>query len=416
MADFSWLRALSDMKMPGELSTGGQMPGVPPLGINPFEAALANVPSREAMADVFGALAWPAKALARVPADAAAARKREAMKESVGKSPEQQAADVFKPDILQPSPIGPDALAAIPLRLSGPMKAYHASPYRFDKFNFEQNLGKGEGAQVYTQGGYFAQNPRVMDSYFNQFPPRFQTPSDISERARVAVEHVMREGVDAMLRPSKAAMEALRSKMRNAYQADWLASQRAPNSPELRAFEDRYYRDIDRAFAEGKFSDPTRYKVALHTDPTKLLQLDMPMLMQPPTVKQAFAHSPVDRYVRKANPTAHEAYKLLGKELYVPPSPSNAAEGWGPRARAVKQAEATEATKFLQKEGVDGAMYPDEYTRFARGGEAPKRGTFNIVTYRDDIIQILRKWGIPAAGIGTILSGLAGPAPKENIQ
>lgn len=44
----------------------------------------------------------------------------------------------------------------------------HASPHRFEKFSMDK-IGTGEGAQVYGHGLYFAENPTVVDEYFNQF-------------------------------------------------------------------------------------------------------------------------------------------------------------------------------------------------------------------------------------------------------
>lgn len=44
------------------------------------------------------------------------------------------------------------------------IRAYHGSPYDFDKFSLEK-IGTGEGAQAYGYGLYFAQNPAVARSY-----------------------------------------------------------------------------------------------------------------------------------------------------------------------------------------------------------------------------------------------------------
>jgi len=44
----------------------------------------------------------------------------------------------------------------------------HASPHRFEQFSMDK-IGTGEGAQVYGHGLYFAENPTVVDEYFNQF-------------------------------------------------------------------------------------------------------------------------------------------------------------------------------------------------------------------------------------------------------
>ena len=48
------------------------------------------------------------------------------------------------------------------------VRALHASPHSFRKFD-TAFMGKGEGAQAYGWGLYFAENPKVNRSYLNQF-------------------------------------------------------------------------------------------------------------------------------------------------------------------------------------------------------------------------------------------------------
>lgn len=50
-----------------------------------------------------------------------------------------------------------------------PIMTYHASPYKFEKFD-PTKVGTGEGAQAYGVGaGYVAQNPKVANEYFKAF-------------------------------------------------------------------------------------------------------------------------------------------------------------------------------------------------------------------------------------------------------
>ena len=48
--------------------------------------------------------------------------------------------------------------------LMGAIKAYHGSPYKFDKFDMSK-IGTGEGAQAYGHGLYFAESPKVAADY-----------------------------------------------------------------------------------------------------------------------------------------------------------------------------------------------------------------------------------------------------------
>lgn len=46
--------------------------------------------------------------------------------------------------------------------------AGHESPYKFDEFSLD-HMGKGEGAQAYSKGLYFWENPRVGENYHESF-------------------------------------------------------------------------------------------------------------------------------------------------------------------------------------------------------------------------------------------------------
>src|SRR5215471_9850062 len=44
------------------------------------------------------------------------------------------------------------------------IRAYHGSPHQFERFDISK-IGTGEGAQAYGHGLYFAENPKVAQSY-----------------------------------------------------------------------------------------------------------------------------------------------------------------------------------------------------------------------------------------------------------
>ena len=60
------------------------------------------------------------------------------------------------------------------------IKAYHASPYRFDRFDMSK-LGTGEGSQAYGRGLYFAEHPMVADDYLREFKSNKNKDSTIYE-------------------------------------------------------------------------------------------------------------------------------------------------------------------------------------------------------------------------------------------
>jgi hypothetical protein len=56
--------------------------------------------------------------------------------------------------------------------LGGKIKAFHGSPYDFEKFS-SANIGTGEGAQAYGHGLYFAENPAVAAEYKANLAPGY---------------------------------------------------------------------------------------------------------------------------------------------------------------------------------------------------------------------------------------------------
>lgn len=61
-------------------------------------------------------------------------------------------------------PLPPDSNSVAPSEGEYNQAAYHGSPYRFDKFSLD-HMGRGEGAQAYGWGLYFAGNKEVAEWY-----------------------------------------------------------------------------------------------------------------------------------------------------------------------------------------------------------------------------------------------------------
>lgn len=66
--------------------------------------------------------------------------------------------------------MGTGAIAGVPVKGAeavlgaGPIRAYHGSPHNFEKFDTGK-IGAGQGAQSYGHGLYFAENPKVAETY-----------------------------------------------------------------------------------------------------------------------------------------------------------------------------------------------------------------------------------------------------------
>ncbi|WP_300768783.1 hypothetical protein [uncultured Akkermansia sp.] len=85
------------------------------------------------------------------------------------------------------------------------VRALHASPHSFRKFSTDF-MGKGEGAQAYGWGLYFATNPKVNRSYMNQFA-QDKTTWKFREVETGVIEVMQRSLVNSFL-PKDALPEA----------------------------------------------------------------------------------------------------------------------------------------------------------------------------------------------------------------
>jgi hypothetical protein len=254
-----------------------------------------------------------------------------------------------------------------------PMRAYHASPYDFDKFDFSK-IGTGEGAQAFGHGGYFAGHEPTMEEYWRQFqnhPALMERQKEIAARLAAADDKAYKlaqvGGPEA-----KAAFE------------EWL----------------KINGEWNRAVK------PTRYEVNIHADPNKMLDWDKPVGAQPawkelresPKVRdwataEHFGYSPSDF---AALPAERQAYLRNKTPPYVVDQMARSRGGeyqakLGEHLGGGEQA----AAAALREAGIPGIKYLDQGSRGAGAG------THNYVIFDDKYVDIIRKYGlIPVAVAG----------------
>ena len=85
------------------------------------------------------------------------------------------------------------------------IRAYHASPYDFDRFDFSANMNRGAGGQAVAHGGYFAGDDAVQQSYRRRFQrnhevyrhaymtPEARAAREESESLRAMFDQLVRE-------------------------------------------------------------------------------------------------------------------------------------------------------------------------------------------------------------------------------
>lgn len=236
------------------------------------------------------------------------------------------------------------------------IRAWHSSPYDFDKFDMTK-IGTGQGAQTYGHGIYAAENPAVSGlggQYWKEFArhPAVQ-PVDPDEKTAL---HFLRmtDGDRA------AAIRMLRP-----------AGEIGENA--LRILE------------SGKHVGPHTYEVNIRARPEEFLDWFEPLNKQSKSVQAA---------VERAG------YPVTGREVIQPRGHDIEF-----RLRGESRNMGQSATR-LRDAGIPGIRYLDQ------GSRAGGAGTSNYVLFRDDIIDILKKYGL-AGLLGGGTAADLGRAPPE---
>ena len=238
---------------------------------------------------------------------------------------------------------------------SGPIRAYHGSPHNFDRFDISK-LGGGEGAQAYGHGLYFAENEGVARSYRDALSPRSYTADGKSITDPTGID-IARQAMDYQI-PVVAYIANRNHDLSNIF-ADF------PHLPEAAALRQQVERARELQGAKlGSKTGGHMYEVAIDADPKAFLAYDRPLSDQGLSYLQDFVRSPDNGL------TGGGLLRILERDY-----------GRAGAAQALDQA------------GIPGVRYLDGMSRGSGDG------SHNIVTFGDDIVSILRKYGL-AGGIG----------------
>lgn len=263
------------------------------------------------------------------------------------------------------------------------IRAYHGSPYDFDKFDASK-IGTGEGAQAYGHGLYFAGNEGVARTYRDELsrasfiidgaktPWTESTMDDLGvrPRARVTLRMAIRDGKDPVERLQQA------QSIHGAFSAPWNEYQDAIEL--LRG-------------AKGKLG-PNKgrmYEVEIGHPEESLLDWDAPMSQQPRSVQRAFGDMAMDM-------------PGDGRRVYQDIATRRGEEFDDDMTGTLAN---ISASRELLDEGIPGIRYLDAGSR--RAGE----GTRNYVIFpgAEDQIRILRKYGL----LAPVASGVASQYDEE---
>jgi len=326
-----------------------------------------------------------------------------------------------------------DAAGRFAADQSGAIRDFHGSPHDFDRFSMDK-IGTGEGAQAYGHGLYFADNEAVARSYRD----------DLSKR--------MTDGkISNALGPELDAQDRLNDKLEsigyNPYEMSSSEIAAVPDTEIQKLLQEFERLEANRLQIARNPNAGRMYEVEINANPEDFLDWDAPLSAQPERVRGAFEKAsgrsqptitPRERggfvveWLEDGQPkrqvVASEAQAAMLSEQVGPPK--------GYQSLASIAGNPQSATQQLREAGIPGIRYLDAGSRGAqdvnelRGtvsmwetaarkspndpyarqaldaakaelAEAEKGLSRNYVVFDENLINIVRKYGI--AGAATML-------------
>jgi hypothetical protein len=274
-----------------------------------------------------------------------------------------------------------------PVEPDYPIRAFHGSPHSFDRFSLDK-IGTGEGAQAYGHGLYFAESEDVARNYRDQLAGTQINGLDPSSPEAYAYQAI---------RDGTTPADAL------AAHRQYIAQNPGWDYPEATQVLEQWAKT-----GAPQFSSPgSMYEVGINADPNTFLDWDRPLSEQPEPVRQAYA-----RAISRGDPLSAEllgnlsdpeAMRLAG--LFPDSRGAQAyntlasVEGQRPWENFSKDTMDSRASDRLREYGISGIRYLDGNSRGV--GE----GSSNYVVFNDDLVKILRKYGI--GGLSTTVGASA---------
>ncbi|MCP4108320.1 MAG: hypothetical protein GY749_22720 [Desulfobacteraceae bacterium] len=256
------------------------------------------------------------------------------------------------------------------------IKAYHGTPHSFDKFSMDK-INTGEGAQAYGHGLYFAENEDVAKGYRDGLSP-------------VPHKNKAEGHASFLLSASGGDVEkALK-------EAKWDAKTFSNDSDFGGTAQDAV-KVIEEWKTNGLPASPgSMYEVNIDANPDDFLDWDKPLSDQQGVLKklepEMMDYLGSDDYetISMLRENAGFAPMDTGKDVYNTASrPIGMPDAEGDYARY---------SEVLREKGIPGIKYKDAGSRGIDG-----KGTNNYVVFDENLINIVKKYGIAGAvGLGLV--------------
>lgn len=305
------------------------------------------------------------------------ARDLAAMFDVAGPAPEGRALGLLT-DAAMAGRVADTAAEFLPSEQGG-MKLYHGSPHDFDRFS-TQNIGTGQGNQAYGRGLYFAENEDVAKA--------FRANNSATANLKYEGAPIQDENMNSAawwITRNKGDKDAAIREWMSGYKPSFFDT--PTGKQELRAFE-----SID----PSKITAGSMYEVDVNANPADFMDWDAAMSAQPMAVQNALAPMVTSRL------DALEAAGQRGRQMAV----EKGLPDFTPKSRdrlyqemrggdiigAARMGQLPgEVENMLSGAGVPGIRYLDEGT--VGGG----KGSRNYVVFDENLINIVRKYGVAGA-------------------
>lgn len=258
-----------------------------------------------------------------------------------------------------------------------PITTYHASPYKFDKFD-PAKVGTGEGAQSYGVGaGYVAQNPRVANEYYKQFTnvedaplmykgKRVDTPwnDEISQRWEDVIQK--NKFNQEQIEDFQGVLGNL-SQVNNMQDAQSVIMDLTPSQRNI------YNKYVKPELTKPESLDAYMYKVDVKDEILpNMLDWDKPLSEQKEVIKNLKKDAKTDPWIKDfLNMDLVDEPNMLGKDLYD-------------KLKYRFNEDQALASKYLEEKGVTGIKYLDAFSR-----KDTPNPTYNFVPFSPEDMNIL---------------------------
>ena len=306
-------------------------------------------------------------------------------------------------------------LAALPLpgavkdKAKKTIRAYHGSPHDFDKFSMDK-IGTGEGAQAYGHGLYFADSEGTAKFYRDQLA----SGKDITVGGKPLhwVDRSVLSDYPGLIEGKISIDDAI------------------ARARDMR--RDTHVELLQDIKAKGGIQKSGKmYEVEINADPDQFLDWDKPLSEQPEHIRNAMVTPDAMNLQQRLKQVVEQKDALASVRHPVTNAIADE-KGWHQLAResetlqdqlgrAVtpdlpgqlayyrlnnKKLNAPEGSHKLREQGIPGIKYLDQ------GSRGKGDGTRNYVVFDENLINIVRKYGIT----GALLAGAISQQDAEHLR